>query len=131
MGAEVVTVSTDTEYTHLAWQRHEKELAEVRYPMGADVTGRLARRFGVYDEATGLAHRGAFLIGPDGRLMAMEVTANNIGRNIDELMRKFKASLHVARHPKKACPSKWRDDGDQTLEPSAKIVGRVHDALQG
>ena len=54
-----------------------------------------------------------------------------MGRNIDELMRKFKASLHVARHPKKACPSKWKDEGDQTLEPSAKIVGRVHDALQG
>jgi peroxiredoxin (alkyl hydroperoxide reductase subunit C) len=130
MGAELVTVSTDTEFTHLAWQRHEKELADVRYPMGADVTGALARRFGVYDETTGLAHRGAFLIGPDGRLMAMEVTADNIGRNIDELMRKFKASLHVARHPAKACPSKWREEGDRTLEPSAKMVGRVHEALQ-
>jgi peroxiredoxin (alkyl hydroperoxide reductase subunit C) len=131
MGAELVTVSTDTEFTHLAWQSHEKELADVRFPMGADVTGALARRFGVYDENSGLAHRGVFLIGPDGRLMAMEVTADNIGRNIDELMRKFKANLHVTRHPNKACPSKWREEGDQTLEPSAKMVGHVHEALQG
>ena len=39
MGAELVTVSTDTEFVHLAWKRDEKELADVTYKMGADPTG--------------------------------------------------------------------------------------------
>jgi peroxiredoxin (alkyl hydroperoxide reductase subunit C) len=43
MGCDLVTVSTDTQFVHLAWQRDEKELANVKYPMGADPTGKLAR----------------------------------------------------------------------------------------
>jgi alkyl hydroperoxide reductase subunit AhpC len=41
MGCEIVTVSTDTQFTHLAWQRSEKELANVRYSMGADPTAKV------------------------------------------------------------------------------------------
>jgi peroxiredoxin (alkyl hydroperoxide reductase subunit C) len=37
---------------HLAWQREEKELADVKYSMGADTTGNLGRMFGVYDEGS-------------------------------------------------------------------------------
>ena len=48
LGAEVVTVSTDTQFVHLAWQRDEKELANVKYPMGSDPTVTLARQYGVY-----------------------------------------------------------------------------------
>jgi tetratricopeptide (TPR) repeat protein len=51
MGCDVVTVSTDTQFSHLAWQRSEKELANVKYQMGADPTGKVSRMFGVYDEA--------------------------------------------------------------------------------
>ena len=130
MGCDVVTVSTDTKYVHLAWQKHEKELANVKYPMGADPTGKLSRMFGVYDENSGLALRGAFIISPDGTLLNSEVNFYNMGRNIDELMRKFKANIYLGRKPNEACPSKWKDEGDKTLAPSAKMVGRVHEALQ-
>ena len=68
MGAEIVTVSTDTEYVHLAWQRHEKELEQVKYPMGSDRTGALSRMFGVYDEGTGNALRGSNSITPPGTI---------------------------------------------------------------
>jgi len=129
MGAEVITVSTDTEFVHLAWQRHEGELAKVTYPMGADPTGKLSRLFGVYDPDSGLDLRGTFIINPDGVLMNMEMNFYNLGRNIDELMRRFKANLYMARKATEACPSKWKDDGDKTLAPSAKMVGRVHEAL--
>jgi len=53
MGCDIVTVSTDTQFSHLAWQRSEKELANVKYQMGADPTGKVPRLFGVYDESTG------------------------------------------------------------------------------
>jgi peroxiredoxin (alkyl hydroperoxide reductase subunit C) len=129
MGAALITVSTDTEFVHLAWKRDEKELAEVKYLMGADPTGKVSRLFGVYDESSGLALRGTFIISPDGTLFNSEVNFYNMGRNIDELMRKFKANIYLARKANEGCPSKWKDDGDKTLRPGPEMVGRVHEAL--
>jgi peroxiredoxin (alkyl hydroperoxide reductase subunit C) len=116
---------------HLAWQRDEKELAKVTYPMGSDRTGKLSRMFGVLDENSGNALRGTFIINPDGVLLNSEVNWYNLGRNIDELMRKFKANIHMAKKKEEACPSKWREEGDATLvKPGADMVGKVHEALQ-
>jgi alkyl hydroperoxide reductase subunit AhpC len=75
MGATLVTVSTDTEFVHLAWKRDEKELADVKYLMGADPTGKVSRLFGVYDEGSGLALRGTFIISPDGTLFNSRSTS--------------------------------------------------------
>lgn len=130
MGCDVVTVSTDTEFVHLAWRRHEEELAGVEYPMGSDPTGELSRMFGVYDDETGLALRGTFMINPEGVLLNSEINFYNMGRNIDELMRKFKANIYLSKKTTEACPSKWKDEGDKTLTPSADLVGNVHDALK-
>ncbi len=130
MGAEVITISTDTKFVHLAWQRDEKLLEKVKYPMGSDPTGKLSRMFGVYDENTGLDLRGTFIISPDGKLLNSEVNYYNMGRNIDELMRKFKANLHLAKHTNEGCPAKWKEEGDKTLAPSAKMVGKVYEALK-
>ena len=129
MGATLVTVSTDTEFVHLAWKRDEKELADVKYLMGADPTGTVSKLFGVYDEGSGLALRGVFIISPDGTLFNSEVNFYNMGRNIDELMRKFKANLYLSRKTDEGCPSKWKDEGDATLRPGPEMVGRVHEAL--
>ncbi len=129
MGAELVTVSCDTKFVHLAWQTVEKELAGVEFKMGADPTGRLARSFGVYLEDDGVALRGSFLISPAGVLLFSEVNFLNVGRNVDELMRKFKAGLYVAKKDE-GLPSGWNEDGDLTLKPSAKMVGKVHEALK-
>jgi alkyl hydroperoxide reductase subunit AhpC len=132
MGADIVTVSTDTQFVHLAWQKSEKELANIKYSMAADPTGTVSRMFGVYNEANGLDLRGTFLINPEGKLMSMEMHFYNVGRNIDELMRKFKANIYVSRKTNEVCPSKWKDEGDKTLvNPGAKMVGKVHEALQG
>lgn len=132
MGAELITVSTDTEFVHLAWKRDEGELANVKYKMAADPTGKLSRLFGVYDPDTGLALRGTFVISPDGVLLNSEVNFYNLGRNIDELMRKFKANLYMSKQEAEAVPAQWRDEGDKTLvNPGADMVGKVHEALQG
>jgi alkyl hydroperoxide reductase subunit AhpC len=126
-----VTISTDTQFVHLAWQREEKELEKVAYSMGADPTGNVSRMFGVYDASTGLALRGTFIISPEGKLMNSEVNFYNMGRNIDELLRKVKANIYLASHTKEGCPSKWKDEGDKTLMPGPEMVGRVHQALKG
>ncbi len=114
---------------HLAWQRDEKELAKVEYSMGSDPTGRVARMFGVYLDDLGLDLRGTFIINAEGKIMSSEVNFLNLGRNIDELYRKFKANIYLLKHPKEACPSKWQDEGDKTLTPGPEMVGRVHEAL--
>jgi alkyl hydroperoxide reductase subunit AhpC len=130
MGCDVVTVSTDTQFVHLAWKKSEKELANVKYPMASDPTGKVSRMFGVYDEGSGLALRGTFVVNPEGVLLNSEVNFYNMGRNIDELMRKFKANVYMARKTNEVCPSKWKDEGDKTLvNPGAKMVGKVHEAL--
>ena len=131
LGCELLTVSTDTQYVHLAWQREEKELEKVKYSMGADPTGRLARLFGVYDESSGLALRGTFVINPEGKLLNSEVNFYNLGRNVDELVRKVKANIYLSKHAGEACPAKWEDEGDKTLKPGPEMVGRVHQALKG
>jgi peroxiredoxin (alkyl hydroperoxide reductase subunit C) len=130
MGCDIVSVSTDTQFVHLAWQRHEKELANVKYSMAADPTGRVSRMFGVYDDDTGLALRGTFIINPEGKLLNSEMNYYNLGRNIEELMRKFKANIYLAKKTTEVCPSKWREEGDATLTPAAAMVGRVSEALK-
>ena len=127
-GAEVISVSTDTKFVHLAWQREEKLLKNLRYHMGADPSGAVSRLFGVYDEATGLDLRGTFIISPDGRLTGSEVNFYNVGGNASELLRKVKANAYLSAHPDEACPANWTD-GAKTLKPSAKLVGRVSEAL--
>jgi peroxiredoxin (alkyl hydroperoxide reductase subunit C) len=129
LGAEVVSVSTDTQFVHMAWQRDEKLLKDIKYPMGADTTGKISRLFGVYDENTGLALRGTFIINPDGDLVGSEVNFYNVGRNADELLRKVKAFVHVRNNPEEVCPAKW-DDGAKTLKPGGELVGRVAEALK-
>ena len=117
MGCDIVTVSTDTQFTHLAWQRDEKELAAVKYSMAADPTGNLAKSFGVYIDGVGLALRGTFLISPEGKLMNSEVNFLNMGRNIDELMRKFKANLYLAKKADEGCPSIDSSDAGEWHAP--------------
>jgi len=129
LGAELITVSTDTQFVHLAWKQHEKSLENVEYLMGADPTGKVSRLFGVYVEGAGLALRGTFIINPEGTLLSSEVSFFNVGRNIDEVMRKFKANLYVARKTAEACPAQWKDEGDKTLTPGPNLVGKVHEAL--
>ncbi len=130
LGAEVMTVSTDTKFVHLAWQRDEKMLEKAKYPMGSDRTGDLSRTFGVYDDASGNALRGAFIISPEGTLLNAEVNFYNLGRNVDELLRKLKANVHLAANPVEVCPAQWKQEGDKTLKPSAKIVGKIYEVLK-
>jgi peroxiredoxin (alkyl hydroperoxide reductase subunit C) len=123
-------VSRDTKFVHLAWQRDERLLEKFKGQMGADPTGNLCRLFGVLDEGSGLALRGTFIISPQGTIMNSEVNFYNLGRNVDEILRKVVANKHLAANPVEACPAQWKKAGDITLRPSAKMVGKVADAVK-
>jgi peroxiredoxin (alkyl hydroperoxide reductase subunit C) len=128
LGAEVVSVSTDTQFAHLAWKCSERLLEGVKFLMAADPTGNVSRYFDVWDAASGLALRGTFIINPDGVLVSSEVNFYNVGRNADELVRKMEANVYLIKNPNEACPAKWTP-GAKTLTPSEKLVGKVYEAL--
>ena len=115
MGCDVVTVSTDTEFVHLAWKKSEKELANVRYLMASDRTGRVSRQFGVYDEDTGHALRGTFLINPEGVVVHETTNFLPVGRSTKEALRTLKAFQFVAAHGGDVCPANW-DEGQDTMK---------------
>ncbi len=128
LGVQIVSISTDTHFVHMAWQRDEKLLVNVKFLMAADPTGKVSKIFGVYDENSGLAFRGTFIINQEGTLVASEVNFFNVGRNSDELLRKVKANIYVAENPNEVCPAKW-NQGDKTLKPGENLVGKVYEAL--
>lgn len=124
MGVEVLSVSTDTHFTHKAWHDTSDSIKKINYPMLADPTGSLSRSFGVMIEEEGLAYRGTFVVNPEGVIKLAEVQDNSIGRNADELLRKVKAAQFVATHAGEVCPAKW-NEGEGTLVPSIDLVGKI------
>ena len=130
LGAKVIGVSTDTKFAHLAWCREERLMTDVKYTLAADTTGVVSSLFGVYDDATGLALRGTFIISPEGKLVSGTVNFYNVGRNMEELTRVMEANAHCAANPTEACPAQWTP-GDKTLTPNEGMVGNVYEALNG
>lgn len=124
MNCEVMSVSTDTVFVHMAWHDHSPAIKKVNFPMIADPTGNLTREFGVYIEEEGLARRGTFIIDPEGKLVSMEVNDNSIGRSATELIRKLQAAQFVAANPGLVCPASWKP-GDKTLKPGLDLVGKI------
>jgi peroxiredoxin (alkyl hydroperoxide reductase subunit C) len=124
MGVEIVSVSTDTVFTHKAWHDHSDAIRKVKFPMAADPTGQLSRDFGVYIESEGVALRGTFIINSKGVLKAMEVHDNSIGRDANELVRKIQAAQFVEINKGQVCPAKWKP-GNKTLKPGIDLVGKI------
>jgi peroxiredoxin (alkyl hydroperoxide reductase subunit C) len=122
--AEVVSVSTDTAYTHLAWHASSKAVGMVEFPMLADPAGKLGRALGVYLEDEGLCLRGSFIVDPDGVIQTMEIHNNSIGRSGEELLRKLRAAKFVREHGGEVCPANWKP-GAKTLKPSDDLVGKI------
>ena len=124
MGVEVYSVSTDTHFVHKAWHDASDTIRKIKYTMIGDPTGTITRNFENMREAEGLADRGTFIVDPQGVIQAVEITAEGIGRNAADLLRKVKAAQYVAAHPGEVCPAKW-EEGAKTLAPSLDLVGKI------
>ena len=124
LGAEVMSVSTDTVFVHKAWHDNSPAIKKIKFPMLADPTGKVSREFGVYIEEEGVTLRGSFIINPEGKLVAYEVHDNSVGRSIKELLRKLKAAKFVREHEGQVCPASW-EPGKKTLKPGLKLVGKI------
>ncbi len=124
LGCQVYSVSTDTHFVHKAWHDASQRIRKITFPMLADPTHSLCRDFGVLIENDGMAERGTFVVDPDGKIVAYEVTAGNVGRSAAELLRKVQACQFVREHGDQVCPANWKP-GEETLKPSLDLVGRL------
>jgi peroxiredoxin len=124
MGVEVFSVSTDTHFVHKAWHDASETIGKIGYFMVGDPSGVITNNFEAMREGQGLADRATFLVDPDGIIQVVEMTAEGIGRNASELLRKVKAAQYVRSHPGEVCPAKW-EEGESTLAPSLDLVGKI------
>ena len=121
-GCEIYSVSCDSHFVHKAWHDASDRIRKIGYPMLADPTHVISRDFEVYIETDGVAERGTFIVNPEGKIAAYEVTAGNVGRNADELLRKPQACQFVYEVVDVVCPAKWQA-GAETMEPSKDPAG--------
>ena len=124
LNTEVLSVSTDTVFTHKAWHDSSPTIKKIKFPMVADPTGQICRNYGTHITDEGLSLRGTFIIDPDGILKAFELHDNSIGRSTKELIRKIKAAQFVREHGGEVCPASW-EPGKSTLKPGLNLVGKI------
>ncbi len=117
LGAEVLGVSIDSKFTHLAWcqqSRKEGGIEGLKYPLLADLKKEVAAQYGVLTD-DGIALRGLFLIDPDGVVQHATINNLGVGRSVDEALRVLQAFQFVREHGE-VCPANWQPGGD-TMKP--------------
>lgn len=118
LNCEVVGVSTDSHFSHLAWvnmPRKQGGLGGLNYPLLADFNKNISRDYGVLLEDAGIALRGLFLIDPEGVVKHMSVNDLPVGRSVEETLRLLKAFQFVEEHGE-VCPASWQPDSP-TIKP--------------
>lgn len=118
LNTEILGVSVDSKFSHLAWietPRKSGGLGTLNFPLVADMTKSIARDYDVLIEEAGITLRGLFIIDPEGNVQIQMINANNIGRNVKEVLRLVQALQHSAKHGD-VCPANW-EPGSDTIIP--------------
>lgn len=119
---EVIGVSVDSHFTHLAWKntpRDQGGIGNVQFPLVADISKEIARSYGVlFNES--IALRGLFLIDKDGLVRHGLVNDLPLGRNVDEALRVLDALQFTEKHGE-VCPANWKQ-GEEAMKPTADGV---------
>ena len=108
--AQVLGVSTDNEYVHLAWRKSHPDLKDLPFPMISDITRELSQSLGIMHPTAGVAMRATFIVDPEGTIRFVSVTDLDVGRNVDEVLR-----VLDALQTDELCPCNWQK-GQPTLE---------------
>jgi peroxiredoxin 2/4 len=119
LNTEVLGVSVDSQFSHLAWIQTDRKaggVGDLNYPLVADLKKTIAADYSVLDEEAGVALRGLFIIDKDG--VVQHATINNlaVGRSVDETLRTLQAFQYTQSHPDEVCPAGWTP-GAKTMNP--------------
>lgn len=121
-GIEVIGVSCDNEFTHLAWKNtpvNQGGIGQVKFPLVADMTKDIAKNFDVLF-GNAVALRGSFLLDKDGTVRHAVINDLPLGRNIDEMIRMVDTMLFTNEHGE-VCPAGW-NKGDKGMKADPKGV---------
>ena len=108
--AQLLGVSTDSEFVHLAWKQSREDLGQVPFPMLADIKRELSSALGVIDRNEGVALRATFIVDPDNVIRFVSVNDLSVGRNPQEVLR-----VLDALQTDELCPCNW-SKGEETLK---------------
>ena len=108
--AQVLGLSCDSEYVHLAWRKQHPDLKDLPFPMLADRKRELSSALGILHPVEGVPLRATFVVDPQGVIRFVSVHDLDVGRNVDEVLRTLDA-LQTGE----LCPCNWQK-GDKTLE---------------
>lgn len=108
--AQVLGISTDSEFVHLAWRQHKEELSGLPFPMLADIKRELSQQLGILDPSEGVAQRATYVVDPEGIIRFVMVTDLSVGRNVKEVLR-----VLDALQTDELCPCNWQK-GQDTLK---------------
>lgn len=135
---ELVGLSIDGLYSHIAWLRTIKEKIEfnglknieVNFPLIEDITMEIASKYGMIQpgESSTKAVRAVFFIDPKGIIRAIIYYPLSIGRNFDELYRALIA-MQTTDEFNVACPADWQP-GDDVIVPTAGSCGVAKDRME-
>ena len=120
--AEVIGVSIDSHFTHLAWKNTPVDkggIGQVQYPLVADLNKNVSRDYGVLIDDS-VALRGLFLIDKEGIVRHALVNDLSLGRNVEEALRMLDALQFTEEHGE-VCPANWKD-GDEAMKPTSEGV---------
>ena len=117
-GCEVMAVSVDSKFSHLAWvntPRKEGGIGQVTYPIISDLSKSISRDYGVLLEEAGISLRGLFLIDKQGVLRHALVNDLPLGRSVAEAIRTLDALQHFEENGE-VCPADWHK-GQMAMKP--------------
>jgi len=127
LNCELIGLSIDQVFSHIKWVEWIKEKlgVEITFPIIADDMGEIAKSFGMISPAKGTnTIRAVFIVDPDGVLRLVLYYPQEVGRNIDEILRAVKA-LQTSDANKVAIPAGWPNNeliGDKVIIPPASDV---------
>ena len=107
--AQLLGVSTDSEYVHLAWRNQHPDLKDLPFPMIADLKRELSQQLGILDKQEGVALRATFVVDPQNVIRFVSVNDLSVGRNPAEVLR-----VLDALQTDELCPCNWHK-GEKTL----------------
>jgi len=108
--AQVLGVSIDSEFVHLAWRSTKEELKSLPFPMLSDIKRELSTSLGILDPEAGVSQRATYIVDPQGVVRFVYVTDLNVGRNPEEVLR-----VLDALQTDELCPCNWQK-GEDTLK---------------
>ncbi|MBJ6748789.1 peroxiredoxin [Geomonas anaerohicana] len=120
---EVIGVSVDSRFTHLAWKNTTVEnggIGNVQYPLVEDLDKSIARSYGILLNES-VALRGLFLIDTKGVIRHAVINDLPLGRSVGEALRMLDALQFVETHGGEVCPANWQE-GEESMKASASGV---------